>query len=346
MQHFPFQTLGLDIGTNSLGWAVVSNNAEREPDSLVDMGVRIFQEAVDAKTREPKNKARQRARAARRILARRKQRKSKLRNFLLHHGLLPLELKDYAQPEVLLNALDKADGTANGNPYLLRKKGLDEALSLHQFGRVLTHLCARRGFQSNRKSLFVGVVASEVESLTEAAERIERETGGESKKDGEDLGLVWGEIEGIWADMKANDCRTLGEYLALLWQRDPLQRLRKRHTDRRMFKEEFEKLWDVQAKQHEVLTDTLKAEVFEIIFFQRPLKSQKGKVGACTLEPLRKRAMKARLDVQEFLMRQDLAHLELLNVETRRYERLSAEQQQTLFDILHRQKTLAWTAAK
>lgn len=345
-EPMPFQTLGLDVGTNSLGWGLVSNNAEGDADSLVDLGVRIFQEAVDAKTREPKNKSRQRARAARRILARRKQRKAKLRNFLIRHGLLPQELADHAQPEVLLNALDKSDGIANGNPYLLRRKGLDEALSLHQFGRVLMHLCARRGFQSNRKSLFVGVIANEVADLADAAERIEEETGSVGKKDEEDLGVIKREIAGLRGEISAQGCRTLGEYLAGQWLSRPLDRLRKRHTDRQMFKDEFDALWAAQAPHHAILTDALKADVYEIIFWQRPLKSQKGKVGACTLEPLRKRAMKARLDVQEYLLRQDLVHLELLNIETRRYERLSPEQQEKLFDILQRQKSLSWSQAK
>lgn len=343
----PFQTLGLDVGTNSLGWGLVSNDADGDATSLVDAGVRIFQEAVDAKTREPKNKARQRARAARRILARRKQRKSKLRNFLIRHGLLPQELSGHPQPEVLLNALDKLDGTANGNPYLLRKRGLDEPLTLPQLGRVLMHLCARRGFQSNRKSLFAGVVASEVADLNDAAERMEEETGTSTAKDEEDLGVIKREIAGLRADIEAQNCRTLGEYLARLWEHDPLQRLRKRHTDRQMFRDEFDSLWSAQSVHHStVLTDELKIEISNIIFFQRPLKSQKGKVGICTLEPQRKRAIKARLDVQEYLIRQDLVHLELLNVETRRYERLTPEQQQTLFDVLQKQKSLTWAQAK
>jgi CRISPR-associated endonuclease Csn1 len=344
MAHPPFQTLGLDIGTNSLGWALVSNNADGEADSLVDCGVRIFQEAVDAKTREPKNRARRSARMARRILARRKQRKTKLRNFLIRHSLLPSELSMHSQPEILLNALDRLDGSPLGNPYLLRKKGLDEPLTAHQLGRVLMHLCARRGFQSNRKSLLVGELAKEYDDLAEAAEKLEQDTGKRDKKDEEDLGKVKAEIEGFWREINDAGCRTLGEYLAGIPE---LERKRRRHTDRKMFKEEFEKLWDSQARFHPQLrSDAFKADVFEIIFFQRPLKSQKGKVGVCTLEPKRKRAMRGRLDVQEYLLWQDLNHLECLDPETRRWNRLTQEQRQTLFDILQRQKTLSWAKAK
>lgn len=344
MDGNPFQTLGLDIGTNSLGWALVSNNSDGEADSLVDCGVRIFQEAVDAKTREPKNLARRSARMARRILARRKQRKAKLRNFLSRQGFLPAELSTHPQPEILLNKLDELDGGQPGNPYLLRKKGLDESLTLYQFGRVLMHLCARRGFQSNRKSLLVGELAKEFNDLAEAAEKLEEDSDKPNKKDEEDLGKVKAEIEGLWREIKDAGCRTLGEYLAGI---PPLERTRKRHTDRKMFKDEFEQLWNSQAAFHPQLKDdALKADVFEIIFFQRPLKSQKGKVGVCTLEPKRKRAMKGRLAVQEYLLWQDINHLELLDPETRNWNRLTQDQRQTLFDILQQQKSLSWGAAK
>jgi len=38
------------------------------------------------------------------------------------------------------------------DPYSLRKKGLTEKLTLHEFGRAMLHINARRGFRSNRKT--------------------------------------------------------------------------------------------------------------------------------------------------------------------------------------------------
>ena len=66
--------LGLDLGTNSLGWVIVDNL--NNPKGIKDLGVRIFQEAVEAKTRTPKNHARRAARLARRVIQRRRRRKS------------------------------------------------------------------------------------------------------------------------------------------------------------------------------------------------------------------------------------------------------------------------------
>ena len=45
--------LGLDLGTNSIGWAVYSLDTSEEPLELVDLGVRIFSDGRDPKTKEP-----------------------------------------------------------------------------------------------------------------------------------------------------------------------------------------------------------------------------------------------------------------------------------------------------
>ncbi|MBI4938658.1 MAG: type II CRISPR RNA-guided endonuclease Cas9 [Nitrosomonadales bacterium] len=136
-------TLGLDLGTNSIGWALVDFDDNQQPKELIACGSRIFQEAVEAKTGTPKNHARRAARAARKLVARRKQRRTKLLNLLIRHGLLP---QDDAKRNTLL-----LDNQAN-NPYQLRKRGLDEKLEPFAFGRALYHLAHRRGFQSNRKA--------------------------------------------------------------------------------------------------------------------------------------------------------------------------------------------------
>ena len=42
--------LGLDIGTESVGWAILQNNAEGEPIRIQDLGVRVFDKAELPKT--------------------------------------------------------------------------------------------------------------------------------------------------------------------------------------------------------------------------------------------------------------------------------------------------------
>jgi CRISPR-associated endonuclease Csn1 len=133
-------TLGLDIGSNSIGWALLET--ERKP-SILDMGVRVFPEGVDRDTQgleKPKNATRREARGARRTRQRRNQRKEQLLKTLRAAGLLPT-----SEPELMKLFQQK-------HVYEIRKRGLDEKLDLFDLGRALYHINQRRGFKSNRKS--------------------------------------------------------------------------------------------------------------------------------------------------------------------------------------------------
>ena len=136
--------LGVDVGTNSLGWALmkVFNN---EVVGIEDMGVKIFQRSVQDKSPIPKNVKRRESRLGRRRLQRLAKRKKKMRNYLILIGLLPASLKNNNNPEIALNEM--------GCPYLLRTKALDEQLTKYELGRVLLHFANYRGFQSNKKTL-------------------------------------------------------------------------------------------------------------------------------------------------------------------------------------------------
>lgn len=153
--------LGLDIGSNSVGWALLDTQKEQ----IVDTGVRVFQEGVDRDTKGTeisKNETRRIARGARRSRQRRNSRKDKLLRLLIRYGLLPSE------PNKLQKVFDK-------DPYLLRAKGLDEQLAPYEFGRVLYHLNQRRGFWNNRKSgpskEEAGIVQKDATALSEAMKK-------------------------------------------------------------------------------------------------------------------------------------------------------------------------------
>ncbi|MEQ1545964.1 hypothetical protein [Methyloglobulus sp.] len=61
--------LGLDLGTNSIGWALLEET-EGKPQKIIDLGSRIFTKAVEEKTPTPKNVKRRNARLTRRVLQR------------------------------------------------------------------------------------------------------------------------------------------------------------------------------------------------------------------------------------------------------------------------------------
>ena len=56
--------LGLDLGPNSIGWALIEED-DSGPKSLQAVGVRVFQEMVDRQKKTPKNHKRRDARRVR-----------------------------------------------------------------------------------------------------------------------------------------------------------------------------------------------------------------------------------------------------------------------------------------
>ena len=79
--------------------------------------------------------------------------------------------------------------------------------------------------------------------------------------------------------------QTVGQYQMSQLQANPHYSLKNQVFYRQDYLNEFETIWEVQAKYHSQLTPELKKEIRDvIIFFQRPLKSQKGLISYCELE--------------------------------------------------------------
>ncbi|MCF6149389.1 MAG: type II CRISPR RNA-guided endonuclease Cas9 [Candidatus Kuenenia sp.] len=295
-------TLGIDMGTNSIGWAVIAFKENQQPSELIACGTRIFQEVVDAKSKIPKNQTRRAARSARRLIARRKMRLNTILNLLLNYGLLP---NNAEEREKLFTDNKSFD------PYQLRKKALDDKLTPYEFGRVLYHLAHRRGFQSNRKV--------------------------SSKEDG----TVKNSISSLRQEITDFGCRTLGEYLSVQPKK------RNRYTDRSMYQEEFEFIWQAQQKHYpDLFNQAFKISLHNAIFFQRPLKTQKFLIGKCTFELSRKRASWTLLEAQRFRILSDLNNLAIKNPITREYRPLRDSEREKLLELLERQKTLSWNKAR
>ena len=98
-----------------------------------------------------------------------------------------------------------------------------------------------------------------------------------------------GNIRDISKELHFNN-QTIGEYLMNQLALDPNYSLKNKVFYRQDYLDEFEKLWETQAKYHAELTNELKKEIRDvIIFFQRPLKSQKGLISICELEGRKKK---------------------------------------------------------
>ncbi len=293
--------LGLDLGTNSIGWALLEES-NGKPSNIIDIGVRIFPKAVEEKTPTPKNAKRRNARLARRVNQRRARRKQRMLNYLVHLDLLPKVLQGHTQPEVILNEL--------GDPYQLRAKALDKKLNGFELGRVFLHLVQRRGFLSNRKTL-IGDMLDDPDVLA-VIEEVDAEEDNSSERAKEESAFK-NEISELRKKIATSGFRTLGEYLASLDVHD-CKRNRSREgghlrTDRQMYRDELDLIWKKQSEFHSILTMAVKEQLEEIIFFQRPLKLRAGRIGKCSLEPSRSRANVARLEVQRFRYLQDINNL-------------------------------------
>ena len=79
---------GFDIGTTSVGFAVIEHDPEPATGKIHRLGVRIFPEVRDPKG-VPLNQGRRQARLRRRQLRRRRERRRLLGDRLLDTGLLP-----------------------------------------------------------------------------------------------------------------------------------------------------------------------------------------------------------------------------------------------------------------
>jgi CRISPR-associated endonuclease Csn1 len=254
--------LGLDLGTNSLGWFVVwlrwNELLKRwEPASLGPGGVRVFPDGRDPQSKTSNAVDRRMARGARkrrdRFADRFFGRRTELMNALVQHGLMPADEKE----RKALEALD---------PYELRAKALDGPLPAHHIGRALFHLNQRRGFLSNRKA---------------------------EKKD-DDQGAIEQGSTKLNEAMEAEKARTLGEFLWRRHQKRESVRARniasgpkaayEFYPTRDLYRAEFDTIWQSQAKHHSSMTTAAREEIADtIIFFQRPLKQPP--VGKCSFDP-------------------------------------------------------------
>jgi CRISPR-associated endonuclease Csn1 len=139
--------LGLDIGTNSVGWGIIElewNDVLQiyEKKRILDKGVRMFDRAEVPKTGASLALPRRLARSSRRRLGRKSSRKQKIRKLIVSHGLLNQEQLDRLYP-LAPGSVDVWD---------LRIESLDRLLSGKELARLLIHLAQRRGYKSNRKT--------------------------------------------------------------------------------------------------------------------------------------------------------------------------------------------------
>ena len=218
--------LGLDLGTNSIGWALVNEaENENEKSSIIMLGVRVNPLTVDEQKNFEKGKSittnadRTMKRGMRRNLQRYKLRRENLIEILKENGFIT----------------DETILSENGNyttfeTYRLRAKAVTEEITLEQFARVLLMINKKRGYKSNRKA-----------------------------KGAEEEGVL---IDGMEvAKLLYEKDLTPGQYCLQLMEQGKKQLPEFYRSD---LQEEFNRIWAKQQEFYsEILTDKLKENLRE-----------------------------------------------------------------------------------
>lgn len=299
MSEFHY-ALGLDIGIGSVGWAVLRNQPNGEPDRIQDLGVRIFDKAEQPKTGASLAAPRRDARSARRRLRRHRHRLERIRYLMEQRGIMPV---------ADIQAMYAAGGFQK-SPYQLRAEALDRPLTKEEAVRVLIHLAQRRGYKSN--------------STAEAA------------KDEKETGKVKTAIEENRRCMAEHGYRTVGEMMyrdERFWQKHPdgtrYHQTRNKAEDYRFTVEraaivdEVRQIFAAQRRLGTVWMDeNMETAYLSILESQRSFDEGPGgdspfsggigeRVGTCTFEPDEKRAAKATYTFEYFKLLQDLSRMRL-----------------------------------
>lgn len=304
--------LALDLGATSLGWAILRLDSKNNPYAIIKAGVRIFPDGRNPKDGASLAVTRRDARSMRRRRDRLLKRKNRLLNALVCLGFFP---QDIAERQML----------AMLNPYELRKKGLDEALTGSEFARALFHINQRRGFLSNRKT---------------------------DKKDN-DSGALKRAIKELREKLDGEQCRTLGEWLAK--RHDEKKSVRARlsgktqkdkaydfYVDRAMIEHEFDFLWQAQVTHNpQLFSEKARVELKDILLHQRRLRPVIP--GRCTLIPEEQRAPFALPSTQRFRIYQELNHLRIFT-ENLQEQALTLTQRNALAELMEKKSDVTFTA--
>ena len=215
--------LGLDLGTTSIGWALVNEKENpNENSEIIRLGVRVNPLTVDEKTNFEKGKSittnadRRMKRSMHRNLQRYKLRRKNLIECLLEHHIIADDTPLYEQ-----------GNNTTFQTYRARAKAVTDEIPLEDFARVLLMINKKRGYKSSRKV-----------------------------KDGEEGELIDGmEI----AKRLYEEDLTPGQLLLDLYQKKKNNRPNFYRSD---LQAEFDKIWEVQSAFYpDILTDDFKVYI-------------------------------------------------------------------------------------
>ena len=250
------KVLGLDLGVGSIGWCLLEKDDDNVPVRIIRMGSRIVPLTTDEESGFTKGNAcsknaeRTTKRTARKCLNRYQMRRQALIDSLKRLGMFP------SQEQLLKIApLDLWQLRANAATEGTR-------LELPELGRVLIHICQKRGYKHSRltnndakETAYVAAVNNRYNQLTEEGMTVGQYFAKQLKDN----------------EQSSADGKKYYNY-----------RIKEQVYPRKAYEEEVKAILRVQKSFYpDVLTEDVCTELFEIIFFQRDLKSCNRIVQGC-----------------------------------------------------------------
>lgn len=297
--------LALDIGTASCGLIAVRLGEDSEPNDIVFHALHIFSEPVLPPKSGGVGLPKKAARRQARLARRIIDRRARrLRRIALLAKLLDLDP-------------DRIATDSGQRIHRIRALAATERIELDDLVRVLLKLAKRRGYAGGFKT----------------------------RKEG-DEGVVEPGINQVKAAMREAGCQTIGQYLRHRFEKGETLKLKEAglYAHRDMLVEEFNAIWNEQARHHPILRESrpdlvmggersIREQFFNAIFHQRPLKSVAPMVGNCLLERSLPRAPMAQPAMQAFRIEKQLADLRWGM--GRKAEPLSREQRAIIREMLN-----------
>ena len=304
------KVLGLDLGTNSIGSAV--RNLDLSDD--LQWQLEFFSSDIFRSSVNKESNGREYSLAAQRSAHRRSRGLNEVRrrrlwatlNLLIKHGFCPMSpeslmrwctydkrkglFREYPIDDKDFNAWILLDFNGDGrpdysSPYQLRREivtrqfDFEQPIERYKLGRALYHIAQHRGFKSSK-----GETLSQQETNSKPSSTDEiPDVAGAMKASEEKLS------KGLSTYMKEHNLLTVGAAFAQL--EDEGVRVRN-NNDHRAIRSQFQHEIETIFKFQQGLS--VESELYErlisekknvgTIFYKRPLRSQRGNVGKCTLE--------------------------------------------------------------
>ena len=313
--------LGVDLGTNSIGLSVRDIEGASLKEQLEYFGAVVFPSGVgNGKSGEFSYAAqRSKNRRVRRLYQARKYRKWATLKLLIEHGYCPLTLQElerwscydkerglkrqYPIEATVFEQWIRLDFDGDGkadysSPFQLRAELMTEQLDFsdqtnrYKLGRALYHIAQRRGFKSSKGETLKEQEENESESTNDfdIADELKKS---EVKKSGE-----------LVKYMEEHHLPTVGCAVAHLEKRGIRVRNSEYQAVRSQYKDEIRQIFEFQSgldKDGDFYRSLVSERKGEgTIFYKRPLRSQKGQVGTCTLEPSKSRCPISHPDFENF----------------------------------------------